>query len=271
MFFLIQIYCNNILVPALLTLQHTYRDEDDDDVFFWVVWGLSLYLGICHMILNVFSLGQKHSLYKRKYEAIQREIWGFITQTGTYRIMQAPSISRTQSISERGTIVTPKNSWISAHGGRTMSIHTSSASMQHPGTWLEPMTHRQTFSLLYERITAIDAMFAEADHELIPMQSSSSHGNGGGGTHMIGQTPRNTQESSSNTQHNVGDLKAVSSFHIPQHLNVVYQHGNPEHMETIHDIESHGISQDGNTEIDNHTYQLKSRSQVQAEQDNVPV
>ena len=261
MFFLIQIYCNNILVPALLTLQHTYRDEDDDDVFFWIVWGLSLYLGICHMILNVFSLGQKHSLYKRKYEAIQREIWGFITQTGTYRIMQAQSISRTQSVSERGKSVTPKNSWISAHGGRTMSVHTS------PASWLEPMSHRQTFSLLYERITAIDAMFAEADHELIPMQSSTNHGNGaGGGAHMIGQTPRNTQEPSSNAQQSVGDLKSVSSFHIPQHMNVVYHHGHPEHMETIRDIESHGVSQDGSHDIGGHTYQLKSRSQVQAEQ-----
>ncbi len=78
----------SIIVPALLSVQHTDQLQDWTQAYqgvYWATWLLSLLVSIANGMLTMFKFDRKYYLFHAVFEQLKTEGWQFLALTGNYR------------------------------------------------------------------------------------------------------------------------------------------------------------------------------------------
>lgn len=78
----------SIIVPALLSIQHTESVNSYTELIngvYWTTWILSLLVSIANGMLVMFKFDRKYYLFHAVFEQLKTEGWQFLALTGNYR------------------------------------------------------------------------------------------------------------------------------------------------------------------------------------------
>jgi hypothetical protein len=78
----------SIIVPALLSIQHTDQLQGWTQAYqgvYWTTWLLSLLVSIANGMLTMFKFDRKYYLFHAVFEQLKTEGWQFLGLTGNYR------------------------------------------------------------------------------------------------------------------------------------------------------------------------------------------
>lgn len=94
--FRITITVGSLIVPALLSVQHTSTQQNQlSQEVYWIVWIVSLMVTISNGIMSLLKIDKKYFTLNTTYQHLLSESWQFIHLTGAYNGAFTPTTAAT--------------------------------------------------------------------------------------------------------------------------------------------------------------------------------